>query len=140
VARLGAQGYESLDCPGILSTTLERPAVEPLIILFAVLIVFMFFSSRKARKQQQEKATFQAELAPGQEVLTASGLLGTVTGVEGDIVTLEHAPGSSTTWLRAAIARPYEPPVEEDEETQDVVVSSENDGENPSTPGLLDKP
>ncbi|NLF04845.1 MAG: preprotein translocase subunit YajC [Actinomycetales bacterium] len=120
--------------------------MEPLLILFVVLIVFMFFSSRKARKQQQEKATFQSELAPGQEVLTASGLLGTVTGVDGDIVTLEHAPGSTTTWLRAAIARPYEPPVEDDEDVEDVeepedaTVSTENDEDGPSTPGLLDKP
>jgi len=116
--------------------------VEPILILFAVLIVFMFFSSRKARKQQQAKATFQAELAPGQEVLTASGLLGTVTEIDGDIVTLEHAPGSVTTWVRAAIARAYEPPVEYEDEVEDAeeVATADADDDGPSTPGLLDKP
>lgn len=121
--------------------------MEPLLILFVVLIVFMFFSTRKARRQQQERATFQAELHPGQEVLTASGLLGTVTHVEGDIVTLEHAPGSVTTWVRAAIARPYEPVEDledEDLDEQDTPEGSEasvsNDDDGPATPGLLDKP
>ena len=115
--------------------------MEPLILVFAVLLVFMFFSSRKARRQQMEKVDFQNALEPGQEVLTASGLLGTVTAVEGDIVTLEHAPGSVTTWVRAAIARPYEPPVE-DEPVEDVaeVETSATDDDGPSTPGLLDKP
>ena len=124
-----------------------------ILILFAVLIGFMFFSTRKARRQQQEKSSFQADLEPGQEVLTASGLLGTVTAIDGDIVTLEHAPGSVTTWVRAAIARPYEPPVEYDEDDDDSedtedaelgqnedVAHSTTDDDGPSTPGLLDKP
>jgi len=115
--------------------------VEPLILLFAVLLVFMFFSSRKARRQQMEKVEFQNSLEPGQEVVTASGLVGTVTGVEGDIVTLEHAPGSVTTWVRAAISRPYEPPVEDEdveEDSSEDLASPDDDG--PATPGLLDKP
>ncbi len=113
-----------------------------ILILFAVLIGFMFFSSRKARKTQQQKASFQAELEAGQEVLTASGLLGTVVSVDGDIVTLEHAPGSVTTWVRAAIARAYEPPVEYDDESDDAEESAtaDADDDGPSTPGLLDKP
>ena len=113
-----------------------------ILILFAVLIGFMFFSTRKARKQQQEKSAFQAELAPGQEVLTASGLLGTVVAVDGDIVTLEHVPGSQTTWVRAAIARAYEPPVEDEDEDEDAepIATTEGDEGGPTTPGMLDKP
>lgn len=119
--------------------------MEPLILIFAVLLVFMFFSSRKARRQQMEKVAFQNDLLPGQEVLTASGLLGTVTAVDGDIVTLEHAPGSVTTWVRAAIARAYEPPVEDEDEDELVedaeqLESTTSDDDGPSTPGLLDKP
>ena len=118
--------------------------MEPLILIFAVLLVFMFFSSRKARRQQMEKVAFQNDLQPGQEVLTASGLLGTVTAVDGDIVTLEHAPGSVTTWVRAAIARAYEPPVEgaELDEVEDTeqLESTTSDDDGPATPGLLDKP
>src|SRR5690606_28301803 len=98
-----------------------------------------FFSSRKARKQQQEKASFQADLAPGQVVVTASGLVGTVTEVEGELVTLEHAPGSVTTWVRAAVARPYEPGVDEVDEGVDVAEASADD-DGPATPGLIDKP
>src|SRR5690606_40925003 len=112
-----------------------------LILIFAVLLVFMFFSSRKARRQQMEKLDFQSALEPGQEVVTASGLVGTVQGVEGDLVTLEHAPGSVTTWVRAAIARPYEPIVDDEdveEDSSEGLTSPDDDG--PATPGLLDKP
>jgi len=104
-----------------------------LIILFAVLLVFMFFTSRKARRQQQEKLDFQGSLAPGQRVVTASGVVGTVTGVEGDIITLEHAPGSTTTWLRAAIARPYEEPAEAEPEE---AAGTDEDG---PIPGIIEK-
>lgn len=120
--------------------------VDPtILILFAVLIAFMFFTSRKARRQQNEKMAFQAELAPGQQVVTASGLVGTVVEVEGDLVTLEHAPGSVTTWVRAAVARPYEPveEYEDDEEGVDddaaVETDAPADGDS-TTPGLIDKP
>ena len=111
-----------------------------LIVLFAVLIGFMYFSSRKARRQQQERAQFQSELAPGQLVITTAGLVGTVAHVEGDVVTLEHAPGSVTTWVRAVIARPYEPLIEEPEESQEDAEDPVADDEGPSTPGLIDKP
>lgn len=112
-----------------------------ILILFAVLIGFMFFSTRKARKQQQEKSAFQAELAPGQEVLTASGLLGTVVAVDGDIVTLEHVPGTQTTWVRAAIARAYEPPaVYEDDDVESAATTIEGDEDGSTPPGMIDKP
>lgn len=113
--------------------------MDPLIILFAALLVFMLFSSRRTRRRQQERATFQDELFPGQEVVTASGLLGTVTRVDGDIVTLEHAPGSVTTWLRAAIVRPYEP-VEDLEDATSAETTTTTDDDGSTTPGLLDKP
>jgi preprotein translocase subunit YajC len=115
--------------------------VDPfLIILFVALLGFMYFSSRKARRQQQERAQFQSELAPGQLVITTAGLVGTVVHVEGDVVTLEHAPGSVTTWVRSVIVRPYEPIVEEPEESAEVTEDVVTDDDGPSTPGLIDKP
>jgi len=80
----------------------------------------MFMSSR-TRKTQRAALEFRNTLAPGDEVMTHSGLLGTVVEVEDDVITLESAPGSRSRWIRAAISKKIEPPVEvvEDEDATD---------------------
>ncbi len=89
-----------------------------IILLFGV--GMLWFMSRRTRKQQQEAARFRDNLEAGQEVMTGSGLFGTVVEVEGDRVTLEIAPGVTSQWLKAAIAKVVEPPLEdEDEEPED---------------------
>ncbi|UZN05128.1 preprotein translocase subunit YajC [Cellulomonas sp. S1-8] len=85
-----------------------------LIILLLAFAALWFMSSR-SRKQQREAADFRTHLAVGDEVMTGSGLFGTVTSIDGDVVTLESTPGSSTRWLRAAIARKADAVVTEDE-------------------------
>ncbi|ANC30118.1 preprotein translocase subunit YajC [Isoptericola dokdonensis] len=88
-----------------------------IIILFAVLAGLMLFMSSRTRKQQKQQAEFRSSLAPGHEVMTGSGLIGTVVDVDeaADIVTIESTPGTQTRWLRAAIAKKIDPPVVEDE-------------------------
>ncbi|PFG43304.1 preprotein translocase subunit YajC [Isoptericola jiangsuensis] len=88
-----------------------------IIILFAVLAGLMLFMSSRTRKQQKQQAEFRSSLVPGQEVMTGSGMVGTVVEVDEarDIVTIESTPGMQTRWLRAAIARKIDPPVEADE-------------------------
>jgi preprotein translocase subunit YajC len=78
-----------------------------LFILFAVLLALMFFMSSRTRKQQKEQQAFRAQLAPGQEVMTGSGLVGTVVAIDeaADTVTIESTPGVQTRWLRAAVAK-----------------------------------
>ena len=63
--------------------------------------------------------------------MTGSGLFGTIVAVdeEKDIITIESTPGTQTRWLRAAIAKLVEPPVEEEvvETTEATVVTDETD-------------
>jgi preprotein translocase subunit YajC len=92
--------------------------VDPsIIILFAVLIGLMFFMSSRTRKQQKKQAEFRASLAPGQEVMTGSGLVGVVVDIDetADIVTIESTPGTQTRWLWAAVVKQMEAPVVADE-------------------------
>jgi len=89
------------------------PDISFLIIMLLAFGALWFMSSR-SRKQQREAADFRNNLAVGDEVMTGSGLFGTVTAIDGDVVTLESTPGSSTRWLRAAIARRSEPVVVDD--------------------------
>lgn len=88
-----------------------------IIILFVVLAALMFFMSSRTRKQQKQQAEFRAALAPGQEVMTGSGMVGTVVEIddESDTVTIESTPGTRTRWLRAAIAKRMDAPAEAEE-------------------------
>ncbi|MBO3085500.1 preprotein translocase subunit YajC [Cellulomonas sp. zg-ZUI188] len=87
----------------------------------AIALGALWLMSSRTRKQQKMAQEFRNNLVPGDEVMTASGLLGTVVAVEDDVITLESSPGAHTRWIRAAIAKKIEPPVEEiDDETDEV--------------------
>ena len=101
------------------------------LVILAVALGALWLMSNRTRKQQRTAAEFRNNLVAGDEVMTASGLLGTVVDVEDDVITLESAPGSQTRWIRAAIAKKIDPVVEEtgdvdddveaDDEVQDAV-------------------
>ncbi|WP_236120765.1 preprotein translocase subunit YajC [Cellulomonas palmilytica] len=84
-----------------------------LILILAV--AAFWFMSRKSRKQQRAQQEFRSTLQPGDEVMTASGMIGVVVDVDDDTITLESAPGSRTRWVRAAIAKKVEAPVADDQ-------------------------
>ncbi|MEJ5915789.1 preprotein translocase subunit YajC [Pseudokineococcus sp. 1T1Z-3] len=77
-------------------------------ILFLLLIPLLLIAFRGS-KQRKQTAQMQASLEPGTEVMTGSGQFGYVTAVEDDRVELEIAPGITTWWVRAAVARVVEP-------------------------------
>lgn len=86
-----------------------------LLIIMALAIGAMFLMTSRTRKQQKEAAAFRDNLEAGQEVMTASGLFGTVVSVDDDVVTLETSPGVTTRWLKPAIAKAVTAPVADDE-------------------------
>ena len=90
-----------------------------LLIILALAFGAMWFMSRKSRLQQKAAADFRANLAPGQQVMTGSGLFATIVAVEDDVVTLEASPGVQTRWLRPAIAKLVDPPVAQDDDLDD---------------------
>ncbi len=86
------------------------------LIILALAFGAMWLMTSRTRKQQKEAANFRANLTPGQEVMTGSGLFATVVDVEDDVVTLETSPGVTSRWLRPAIAKLVDPPVVVDED------------------------
>ncbi len=86
------------------------------LLLVLVLAVPLVMSSRKQKKQQAAQQDLQSSLAPGDRVMTTSGLYGTVADTSGDnTIDIEIAPGVVTTWLRLAVREKVEPVVETDE-------------------------
>jgi preprotein translocase subunit YajC len=84
------------------------------LILIVVLLGLMFFMTSRQRKQQRAAQEFRNELAPGQEVMTGSGMFGTIVDVDeaNDIITIESTPGTRSRWLRAAIAKRVDAPAD----------------------------
>ena len=83
-----------------------------LLIFLVIAAGGMWLMTSRQRKQQAAANEFRNNLVAGDEVMTGSGLFGTVVEVEGDVITLESTPGSRTRWLRAAIAKKIDPVVE----------------------------
>jgi preprotein translocase subunit YajC len=95
------------------------------LLLVLVLAVPLVMSSRKQKKQQAAQQDLQSSLAPGDRVMTTSGLYGTVADTSGDnTIDIEIAPGVVTTWLRLAVREKVQPVVETDEDSADEAVTS----------------
>ena len=83
------------------------------IIILALAFGAMWLMTNRTRKQQRQAGDFRASLEVGNDVMTGSGLYGTIVALDGDTVTLESTPGNETRWIRAAISKLVEPPVDE---------------------------
>jgi preprotein translocase subunit YajC len=105
------------------------------LLLWVVFIAFIFIAWRfffrpRSQQAQNQRALLQA-LEPGDEVLTGSGIFGTVVSVEEDRVTIETAPGTHITVLRSTIARRTSPVRESDADMS-------LDGSHDHVPGYFD--
>jgi preprotein translocase subunit YajC len=75
----------------------------PLIFLVAILALFWFLLIRPQRQRQAIHRSLIAQLAPGEEVVTAGGMFGTLKSVADDHVILEIAPGTEVRIAKAAV-------------------------------------
>lgn len=82
-------------------------AFAPYLLMFAIFWVLVFLPMRRERKQHQD---LLAALKRGDEVLTQSGLLGTITDIADPLVTLEIAKNVKIRVLRSSIAKKYVEP------------------------------
>lgn len=80
---------------------------ENLILLIPVVLLVLL--TMQNRRRRRELAATQHRLLLGSRVMTGAGMFGTVVAVDGDEVTLETAPGQTSTWLRQSVVRVIEP-------------------------------
>ncbi len=69
----------------------------------AIVGVFYFLWYRPQQVQRKKMKELMASLAPGDEVMTAGGLIGTVRSMDLDLVTVEIAAGVLVRFTRRAI-------------------------------------
>ena len=74
----------------------------PLLLIF---IVFWFFILRPQMKKSKEQRSFGDDLAKGDEVVTASGILGKINRIDGEIVHLEIATKTVVRVTKSAISK-----------------------------------
>lgn len=92
----------------ILNTLLLQAGgfgTSTMIMWVLILVIFYFFMIRPQSKKQKEQRVFMESLAKGTEVVTASGMLGKINKIDGEIVTLEIAPKVFIRVTKGAISK-----------------------------------
>lgn len=75
----------------------------PLLLITVAFIALIVLPMRSRNRELRRVQEFQGALRVGDPVMTSSGLYGRVTGLAGETVELEIAPGVVTTWSRMAV-------------------------------------
>lgn len=100
----------------------------PLLFLAAMIAVLWFLLIRPQRARQAAHRNLIAELAPGDEVVTAGGVLGRVSSIADDHVKLEVAPGTEIRLAKDAVTGVMKKDQELVSEAQEPASEAENHG------------
>ena len=95
----------------------------PLLLIIVFIFGMYFLMIRPQQRRNRELQQMQSSLGPGAEVMTGSGIYGTIADIDEDegTIGLEIAPGVTIRVARAAVARVISgAEVAEDEDTTEV--------------------
>ena len=101
-------------------------------LLIIVAFAFLYFVLvRPQKRRQSEQARLLGSLAVGDEVVTAGGIYGHITSIDGDDLMVEIAPQLEVRIARRAIGGVVKGDADEPEETQTEQPESEKPAEPP---------
>jgi preprotein translocase subunit YajC len=86
----------------------DKPAQSPLgpfIPIVAIFAIFYFLLIRPQQKRQKEQQAMLKAIVKGDDVVTAGGIHGKVTGVTDDVLTLDIASIKGGERVRVKVAR-----------------------------------
>ena len=107
-------------------------------LLLVLLAVPLFLSARKQKRAMAEQQKLQSSLAPGDKVMTTSGLYGTVADASHDTtIDIEISEGVVTRWLRAAIREKVD---EKTAEVSEVIAKDDDEVEEKATTAQVAEP
>jgi preprotein translocase subunit YajC len=89
--------------------------LEP-ILLGVIVVVIIIFMIRNGRKRAKDAATLSDTLKPGAEIMTSSGIFGTIVSIDEaeNKIVLKTGPTSEITIHRQAVGRVVTPPATTD--------------------------
>ena len=77
--------------------------IASLLLPIGLVVLFYFFLIRPQSKRQKEHKQMVSDLNKGEEILTSGGILGKITGVNDDFVTLEIAKDVTIKIQKSAV-------------------------------------
>ncbi len=103
-----AQAVPAPGTPEAMNTT--APGWMQFVPIAVIMFVFYFFLIRPQAKKQKEHLGFLSTLKPGDQVVTQSGILGRIAGVNDAVVNLEVANSVQIKVLKSQILGLQTPP------------------------------
>jgi preprotein translocase subunit YajC len=97
----------------------------PLIAIALMFLVFWVLIILPQQRRVRAHQTLVRSIAVGDEVMTTSGLYGTIASLDEDDVMLEVAPGTTLRLARGAIAKKVDEPVPEPPAAEDTDETAE---------------
>ncbi len=83
--------------------------MEPLLALFLTFALMWVLLIRPQQRRMRQHQEVVSSLRPGDEIVTAGGLYGTIQAIDDEKMTLEIAPGIVVRVLRAAVSQRVSP-------------------------------
>ncbi len=100
------------------------------IMLGAIFAIFYFLMIRPQQKRQKQHREMLANLKKGDTVITGGGLIGRITGMTDNVLTLEVADRVRVKVLRSAVSSVSPQPLLGETETKKAKKSKEEEGES----------
>ena len=75
-------------------------AIVMVIYIVAIVAFFYFFMIRPQKKQEKEAAALRNSLEVGDEITTIGGIIGRVTHIKDDVITIETGPDRNKIRVR----------------------------------------
>ena len=114
--------------------------MSTILLLLLFVLAWVVLILPKQRELRRHNALL-ATLVEGDEVMSGSGIYGTITAIDGDVVYLEVAPGLELKVARRAVASKVAPAVEEaDDDEADETDTVDPSGDGPEVDEVDDNP
>ena len=91
-----AQDAPNGDAPGQTPQERQKPIIPPWLLIGAMVLIMYMLLFRPKQKQQKQHAQMLQSLKKNDKVRTVGGILGTVSAVNGDEITLKVDESNNT--------------------------------------------
>ena len=114
-----------------------------ILLIVGLIAIFYFMLIRPQQKRMRQQTELMSNLRVGDDVMTSSGIYGTISEIEEETILLEISEDVEIRVAKNAIARSFtepEEPEEEPEETEESEEEPEETEESEEEPEKLEKP
>jgi len=93
----------------------QAPGIGSILpMMIVIFVVFYFFIIRPQSKKAKETKQLLESVKKGDKIVTIGGILGLVTAVKGNVITLKIAPDTEVDFKKSAVASIVTPEMEKD--------------------------